>query len=301
MKNYPVHFTKSSKMSKLLEPTFCEQVLPIPRIRWDEFWSFIEKNGEMPCLITDAVEKIKHIPLTRFRQLVTKGIEENTTGLVEGFAEYGSKERIQLSFDKFFDDFENGTSTLNVVDQYLVSPELDQLMPIPSLFEEKDLLSKSYSRRYLRGMVASSKGCYSVTHVDGYGYGGSMLLFEGRKIWEFISQEEGREKLFKPETMQFADPRIDSLEKYKVKVGYQGEIKGGELIYSPSGWLHRVSTPERSYGYASAYVFPHTLPIVEDVCKFESTRQNVDSTEAYKKRIALTLDWIEKQKALLVH
>ena len=83
-----------------------------------------------------------------------------------------------------------------------------------------------------------------------------MYLFCGVKHWEVI-RASAVPTLFDPQTRKLRDIETnnpdelvdiqDSLPTYK------GTIQGGDFVYIPIGWPHRVRTDEKSFGL-SGYV-----------------------------------------------
>lgn len=146
-------------------------------------------------------------------------------------------------------------SPMHIVDLPPVMDDFDA--PDTETPEEESFAARVYAHRHGQSPVLTRADTYTPFHVDPPDFGGGwMYLWKGCKTWHFVSQEwittlywlESSEKIRDASLAELhgLDPGI---ECFAVTAG------GGDFIYFPPGWIHRVWTHEKSLGIGG-YIRP---------------------------------------------
>ena len=179
--------------------------------------------------------------------------------LLNGFESYDSEDWIQIPATRYFQEFDRGATTANIVDHELVGPRFDALCPVPPFIDRMNLLRFDAGLWSLRrSLVVTSQGTVTPFHVDSYGLGGWMALAIGEKEWELVEPRH-QTTLYDSAAGRFYDPfahqpandlaaRLDAIPRWR------GTLRAGELLIWPSGFIHRVETPIASIGIGGSWV-----------------------------------------------
>ena len=165
-------------------------------------------------------------------------------------------EYFELLSDEVARLFRAGILPFNAVDSYVNAA--DETLTIPAPIRRGNLLLCSEgTRHYRKSLVITQKDTYTRTHSDGSGLGGWMYLYAGRKTWHLwdrvwmpLLYDTVEETCFDDVAHPHRDPAyrevLAGLPRWEASIG------GGDLIWFPEGWPHRVWTLEDSFGYGGS-------------------------------------------------
>jgi hypothetical protein len=136
----------------------------------------------------------------------------------------------------------DGAGVYNIVDYYIAGTPLGDLFSTPSFLGENWFLgAPAYCDHMEKSLVLSPARCFTSFHVDAYGMQGWMYLIAGCKRWTFGSPADAL-AAFDPVRKDFLRERLHGTACYSC------EMRGGDFLYFPSGWIHEVETTQSSYG-----------------------------------------------------
>lgn len=254
-----------------MEPSFCTSVQPIPRLSIPEFEARVASDGDFPCILTDF--PLPAVTFSQFVSLVRDDMQQQGESVVWGFRKNNAETHIPVPLETLVEEWTDGSTGLNVVDHYLKGVS-EAVFPIPPFIDENNLLrSATHTTHYRRSLVMTSTGCYTESHVDAYGLGGFMSLFEGEKQWEFLHPSL-HETLFDRSRGTYRDPVRDPVRDpppLPSIEGFHGTLRGGETLYIPPTWIHRVRTTQRCFGFGGAFALRRHIPVIAQWCKLEQS------------------------------
>jgi hypothetical protein len=148
-------------------------------------------------------------------------------------------------------------SPMHIVELPPVMDEFATRPPTTEPLEDGSHTSRVHAHKHGQSPVLTGADIYTAFHVDPPFFGGGwMYLWRGRKTWHFVSHEwittlfsqDSNDKILDAsvEGLATLDPRI---ECFTVTAG------GGDFVYFPPGWIHRVWTHEKSLGIGG-YIQP---------------------------------------------
>lgn len=133
----------------------------------------------------------------------------------------------------------------NVIDCYIADHALGKLFDVPWFLAHNWFIGPPAGRDEVeKSLILSPAGSFTSLHLDAYAMQGWMYLIEGEKIWRFYRPADAL-RAFDTASGEFRHP--DDATDY-----FEGAIRGGDLIYFPSGWIHEVRTTKTSYGVGGA-------------------------------------------------
>jgi len=140
-------------------------------------------------------------------------------------------------------------SPMRIVDLPPVLDEFAVLPPAADPHEEESFTAQVYANKHGQSPVLTRADAYTRFHVDPPGFGGGwMYLWRGRKTWHFVSQA-WITTLFSPQDDKIRDASVEELASLDPKIECSRVTAGGgDFLYFPPGWIHRVWTHEKSLG-----------------------------------------------------
>jgi len=147
-------------------------------------------------------------------------------------------------------------SPLHIVDLPAVMDECASSSPNGETPEEGSFTARVHAHKHGQSPVLTRADAYTPFHVDPpYFGGGWMYLWKGSKTWHFVSQE-WIITLFQRSTGKIVDASIEELHRLDSRIEcFSVAVGGGDFIYFPPGWIHRVWTHEKSLG-VGGYIQP---------------------------------------------
>jgi hypothetical protein len=131
-----------------------------------------------------------------------------------------------------------------IMDEFAVSP------PATEPNEEASFSAQVYANKHGQSPVLTRADAYTPFHVDPPDFGGGwMYLWTGRKTWHFVSQEWITRLFLRESTDRIRDASVEELATLDPRIECSAVTAGGgDFLYFPPGWIHRVWTHEKSLG-----------------------------------------------------
>jgi len=213
--------------------------------------SFQAKHPNQPVLIRGFGKAITNVTEEFVRSLIPLHVLEIYTG----------DEFIYLSRDEFIQVFLQDKPKRNLLDGSNPPKDGDpEIFPKPTMFMD-NYYSGLPVPDPLASVILSTRLSYTKTHIDSSGTGAWMYLIAGEKRWT-LYEPRFRSVIYSPRTKIYWDPEAPHAET-KEELPFCEEVpcstvyqKGGDLIWVPPGWAHRVLTTQRAIGYGAFYVSP---------------------------------------------
>jgi hypothetical protein len=140
-------------------------------------------------------------------------------------------------------------SPMHLVDLPAVLDEFAAPMAHAAPPEDGSFAGRVLRLKHGQSPVLTRADTYTPFHVDPpYFGGGWMYLWRGSKTWHFLSQE-WISTLFQESTGKIRDASIGDLLSLDPGIAcFTTTAGGGDFVYFPPGWIHRVWTHEKSIG-----------------------------------------------------
>ena len=226
-----------------------------------EFESLREGFEKSPCrpFIVRRAEEFLNPP---FEEVF--GRFKNSSERVFGYDESGSYVE-DLLLSTLVEQWLNDRLKVKVLDSPMHIVELPAVMdefasappPATETPEEESFAARVHAHKHGQSPVLTRADAYTPFHVDPPEFGGGwMYLWKGRKAWHFVSQAWIK-TLYRPSPPdKLLDASIEELHGLDPKIEcFSVTSGGGDFIYFPPGWIHRVWTHEKSLGIGG-YIQP---------------------------------------------
>lgn len=162
---------------------------------------------------------------------------------------------------------------LNVVSLDLADTPLQNMVSVPSLVKELDLVGKAWPHTDHCGpkvqlyALMSVANCYTDFHID---FGGSSVWYHvlsGRKVFLLVPPSKGNLLMFeewasseKQASVFFAE-RANDCQKV--------ELLAGDTLFIPGGWPHSVATPVDSVVIGGNFLTGYNLTLQLEIWHME--------------------------------
>lgn len=195
-------------------------------------------------------------------------------------------------------DIQPRNKVLNLISLEISKTPLGDLVSIPEIVSKISWVSNgiwpdtipnnaSYTKPEVQKYcLISAQGSYTDFHVD---FGGSSVWYhvlKGSKIFYLIEPNETNLSLY--EKWNSIHNHTEIFFANKVEKCYKLEIKAGNTIFLPCGWIHAVYTPEDSIVFGGNYETSYKIPLQIKIYEMEN---RLKVPEKYRFPYFATLQW----------
>lgn len=162
---------------------------------------------------------------------------------------------------------------LNVVSLDLADSPLQNMVSVPSIVKELDLVGKvwphtdNFGPKVQLYALMSVANCYTDFHID---FGGSSVWYHvlsGRKVFLLVPPNKGNLLMFEEWSSSERQASVSFAER--ANDCQKVELLAGDTLFIPGGWPHSVATPVDSLVIGGNFLTGYNLSLQFDIWHME--------------------------------